>query len=442
MVSMNWDSVFSRCRKLGEDLSPPDINELDELLSEAEFGSLGLDKANRLFNALYSDDFGELCRRTLDVSKRARMRVFGNRVAVMAPVEVSNICASDCQFCGWRRSNPDLVRLKIDSDLVLAQVDYLLDHGIDYIELVGGDDFRFVRDELPELVPEIRRRMHSRGMDHGQICICSMALTEPQYAAWREMGVDSMFVWQESYDPQTYSRHILGGPKAHGVGDDWRVLNQNEGYRFRLESQQRALNAGLDVGLGFMMGLHSNMNTEFLSLMEHARYLLERGASPLIVGMPTWNNITTPCTDLRPEGTLDIEEVFPFVSAVIFLALPKGNLWTFPNCRVSMETQVLAVETSGCFSSTEVKLGPGGYLPELLHYRRHRGISTSELERRISEVLGMESKNIFDFAALLDNGEQFLHHYHSHSEYKELMAERGLVIAGFNEMKMRSPALY
>jgi hypothetical protein len=434
MATHDWASIIASCSTMSTDVRPPDESELNDLLAEAEFGSLAPARANRLFNSINSPDFDRFQARILETSARVRSRCFGDRVSVMAPVEVSNACTSDCQFCGWRSSNPDIHRLKIGGDLVLAQVDYLLAKGIDYIELVGGDDFNFIRHEVPKLVPEIRQLMVDRGAPQGQICICSMALTQDQYEAWADLGVDSIFVWQETYNPETYRQHILGGPKSHGIADNWSVLDQHGGYQFRLESQERALTAGLDVGIGFMMGLDSNINAELLCLLAHAEHLLAAGASPLIIGMPTWNNITTPRTDLRPSGTIDVEVLFPFLAAVIFLSLPKGPVWVFPNCRVSMDTQMLATETSGCFSSTEVKLGPGGYLPGLLHQRHQQGLSTLHIEQHIRDSLGLDGDDIISLARKLDDGEQFQHHYHAHEEYLESMASRGLRQVPFEEL--------
>ncbi len=423
------------CR-LAADERAPDDTELEALLTAGVEDALSLEQANRLAHLLGRADFGQVQARVLEAGGRARRRVFGNRVAVMAPVEVSNRCASDCLFCGWRSSNPDIARLGISRELVLEQTAYLLDMGIDYIELVGGDDFGFVRRDLPALVRSVRDLMDNRGM-RGRVCVCSMAVTDAHYADWKQMGVDAMFVWQETYDPACFERMVVGGPKAHGITDDWRVRRDSDGYRFRLESQERALQAGLEVGLGFMLGLGPHLYAELLMLLQHARHLLDvggTGAGPLVIGMPTWNRITTPRTDNRPAGTLDAEQVFGFLAAVMFLALPKGPVWVFPNCRVSLETQVRAVETAGPFTSTEVKLGPGGYLPAAIRACEERGEDVGQLRHRIRTELGMDPLDMEAVGRRLDAGEQFRHHYHPHAAYTAAFEARGLRVCPFEEL--------
>ncbi len=437
-----FESWWAAAREQAADHTPPSDAVLDRLLDQGAASALDAADTNALFNLFYREDFKEAAARVLERAREVRFATFGRRTAVMAPVEVSNRCVSDCRFCGWRASNPDVPRLSVSRDLFLEQVDYLLGLGIDYIEIVGGDDFGFVRRDMVSLVQGVRDLMRARSMD-GQICICSMAVTEAHYREWRDAGVDAMFVWQETYDPELYRQQIAGGPKAHGIDDDWRVGREGGGYAFRLGSQERALRAGLDVGLGFMLGLNPNINAELLMLHQHVHALLQLDTGhtrhPLIIGMPTWNRITTPRTDMRPNDTLNVEDIFAFVSAVVLLALPKGAVWVFPNCRVSLPAQVHTIETSGVFTSTEVKLGPGGYLPALLRERQVRGQDSDGLQRRIAAELGVGCEDLEAFEAGLDDGEQFCHHFHPHGAYVRAMRERGLHIVPFEQLLACGP---
>ena len=434
---MSWKSYIKEARATGRDLGDPDAAELKAILEKASAESLTLAESNRLFNLIYSAEFPVLAEQVLEASRKARERVFGRKVAVMAPVEVSNRCASDCLFCGWRASNPDIPRTKISPELVLEQIKYLLDLGIGYVELVGGDDFQFVQKELPDLARACRRLIAERNMD-GHVCVCSMAVTEQHYRDWKSYGIDSMLVWQETYDPDLYAEKIVAGPKARGITDAWQLGGRGDGYGFRASSQERAMKAGLNVGLGFMLGLNPDINFEFLMTIQHVQHLVrEFGSSrrrPIIIGMPTWNRITTPRTDKRPSQMMDVETVFPFLSAVYFLSLPKGQVLVFPNCRVSIDAQIRAVEVAGPFTSTEVKLGPGGYLPAVIRHKESRGEDTAPLRRRILDEFGMDCADLAKMEDDLDEGEQFIHHFHSHKTYVERMAERGLEVVSFSEL--------
>ncbi len=428
---MTLEFSHKRLAQISRYRMPPSLNDVERLLSRSAGETLSFEEINTLINGIGSADFPRIKDCVIGASSELRREIFGSKIIPMAPVEVSNYCASDCQFCGWRSSNRDMERIRISEALVLAQIRYLIEKGIHYIELVGGDDVRFVRDILPSLIRSIRRLSQEMGQPV-KICFCTMALTARQYATLREAGADSMIVWQETYDRDCYQRHVVRGPKAHGIGERWRVDSHGDGYSFRLHAQERALDAGLEVAIGAILGLNKNLNFEILATIDHARCLRDRypiaADNPLIIGMPTWNPITTPTTDRRPAYTDNIDTYFSYIAALYLLALPYEDTWVFPNCRVDIDTQVESVQAAGVFTSTEVKLGPGGYLPALLASMRRRGESTAELEALIEAESRKQHVRPSDFLRALDKKEQFVHYYGVHEEYVRKFAHAGLDI--------------
>lgn len=401
-----------------------------EKILDREPDNISLEELAILLKGLLSPGSESVSAIIRDRGADLRRRLFGNSVVAMAPVEISNTCASDCVFCGWRVSNRSMKRLRVPADMVLLQVEYLVSLGISYIELVCGDDIRTVRDVLPGLIQGSREIFSRYGID-GKINFCTLALTEDQYRDFREIGADAMIVWQEAYDPEIYRAHILAGPKHHGIGNDWKTRDDGDGWRFRLQSQERAMRAGLEVALGTMLGLNPDVITEFLCVVDHARYLVASyGASagkPVIIGMPRWNPITTPETDRRPGSVPNIDRIFPDLAALYLLALPSPGTWVFPNCRVPLPIQVEAVRVGGAFTSTEVKLGPGGYLPSLMKRMDSAGEDTSDLRSRLGALLRqVDDDETVEHA--LDAREQFVHHYHAHGVYCDEMQKAGLEI--------------
>jgi 2-iminoacetate synthase len=409
----------------------PSLQEVERLLGKAKSDSLEFAEINSLINGIYSPDFPRIKELVLQASTDLRQRLVGNKVITMAPVEVSNYCTSDCTFCGWRSSNRAMERTRISEALILEQVRYLLKKGIYYIELVGGDDIRFVRSILPSLIKSIRSLASEMGVPV-KICFCTMALAAKHYRELKEAGADSMIVWQETYDPKCYQNYVIGGPKAHGITDDWRVESGGDGYAFRLHSQERALEAGLEVAIGTILGLNENINFEILSTINHARFLRDRypinAAHPLIIGMPTWNSITTSVTDYRTDSIERIDPYFSYIASIYLLSMPFNDTWIFPNCRVDFDTQIEGIRAAGVFTSTEVKLGPGGYLPALLAEMKERGESTKELDAVIREDFGEKYTDAEEFQRSLDKEEQFLHFYDTHEAYVEKFSQAGLEI--------------
>jgi 2-iminoacetate synthase ThiH len=417
---------LSELTAITADTNIPTTADVRQFLGDARYAPLTPRQVNLLISAIHSPEFPAIRSAVIAASADVRRSKYGNSVVTMAPIEVTNRCASDCNFCGWRANNKQMKRLSIDDELVGIQVRYLLNKGIRHIELVGGDDVKFVRDTLPALVPALRGQIDK--VEGGQLLFCTMALTEAQYNNLAACGADGMIMWQETYDEELYNRHITSGPKAHGVDDKFKVVKSGDGFLFRLQSQDRAAKAGLGLSVGAMLGLNKNIAFEVLATIHHARYLCTtyNPKLPVIVGMPTWNNITTAETDTRPEQTLDMEDYFSYFASIYLLGLSDKNIWVFPNCRVSLASQVEAVRAAGAYTSTEVKVGPGGYLAEAI-----RDLDSETRDSVIRKLRG-GLKAEGDFSALidrLDELEQFQHHFHLHEDYVAALVSAGIDIA-------------
>ncbi|WP_342723710.1 4Fe-4S cluster-binding domain-containing protein [Bradyrhizobium sp. B097] len=370
-------------------------------------------------------DFERIKAMVLDCSSKIRVRKYGCSVVTLSPVEVTNRCASNCDFCGWRADNTQMGRVTIDEELVDIQTQYLLEKGVQDIELVGGDDIRFVR-VLPALLRRLRSRLPT-GVSH--LLFSTMALTELQYQTLAACGADGVIMWQETYDESVYNHHISRGPKACGIDEEFRIVKNGNGFLFRLQSQDRAAQAGLALSVGSMLGLNKDVAFDVLATIHHARYLCTTYAPvrPLIIGMPTWNEITTPETDKRPEQILDIEKCFSFFASLYLLALSDLNIWVFPTCRVSMTAHIEAVRVAGAYTSTEVKTGPGGYLVDALRNADSRVRQT--ITEKLHGKFGEESISANALLKRLDEIEQFKHYHYPHETFARALAVAGIKIA-------------
>ena len=141
--------------------------------------------------------------------------------------------------------------------------------------------------------------------------------------------------------------------------------------------------------------------------------------------MPTWNAITTSETDNRSswKRTFEASAVFEIISAIYLLSFPDFKAWVFPNCRVPMDTQVRSIKTAGVFTSTMVRVGPGAYLAET--------VSTENYQ----EIFQTSSKSPQDLTREdILRGEQFQHHFHSHSDYVQAFMESGLKVVSDSDL--------
>ncbi|MGB9690809.1 MAG: hypothetical protein ACPL7D_01425 [Candidatus Sumerlaeaceae bacterium] len=425
---------LSRLKAIASEAPLLSPEQAQEILDRSEIPALSLPEVAGFVKAVLSNPVGKVTQLVLEKAVGLRRALFSDAVVPMAPMEIANTCASDCIFCGWRISNSEMKRLRMPDDLILLQVEYLLDLGINYIEFVSGDDLVAVRQQLPRLLARTKELFQARGVE-GKTCFCTLALTEKQYSELRDGGADAMIVWQETYDPDVFARYVTDGPKAFGIRDDWTWDKSGNGWLFRYQSQERALRAGLEVALGTMLGLNPDVTFEFLATVDHARYLLDNYSltpeHPLIIGMPIWNPIPTRTSDMRRSDLPDIEKLFPVFAALYLLSLPTPATWVFPNCRVPLTVQVEAARVAGAFTSTEVKLGPGGYLPSVIQKMEMQGKNTVALRKRLARLLREAGENVDELARALDEREQFVHHYHAHVAYLRALADAGLsVVSG------------
>lgn len=449
MSSFNLDRHFDSLKKLSYDRAVPDQASLESIAMRAADGEIDLLQINQLINAIWleSEQFEPIKKSVIAIANALRKVRLNGYLVGMTPIEIGNQCASNCDFCGWRADNQLMQRMSVSPETIIAEVEYFIKKGIYEIELVCGDHMPTIQGILPELITEVRGKLDSAG--GGKIHLCTAALTQSHYEKFRDIGADAVITWQETYDPQVYNKHISKGPKARGITPTGRLKRNGDGYNFRLSSQDRAAKAGLNVAIGSMLGLNDNTNFEVLATIMHARYLIEtydfKGNNPLIIGMPTWNTIPTPKTDNRPKMSIDIEEIFSYIAAVYFLSLPRENAWVFPNCRVSLETQIESIRAGGMFTSTSVKVGAGGNLPEILQSKlesndyggaqyimnliarelKSDNLANTNLTNLSSEEL---QSLITDLSNKFDAYEQFNHHYHRHEEYEEAFKKSGYAL--------------
>ncbi len=396
---------------------------LDEILHNRLNSSEGMSPKDVAFllAAVLNPAMGLHRERILASSAALRRRTYGNHVATMVPIEIGSYCASNCTFCGWRRDNKAMLRLRVNSGALIAQVRELAALGFSHFELSGGDDLVFLQKELYSTVLNVKSVIQEV-VPEGRLSICLTPLMAEHYRELKTLGLDTVLTWQETYHRASYERLITKGPKANGIDHEFRLIRDGDGFLARASSQERAVKEGLQVGIGVMLGLAPDPEADVLSTILHGQYLLGlQGANalPLIIGMPTWNPITTTETDQRDNWhrPFDPAEVFEIISAIYFLAFPDYLAWVFPNCRVPMATQVRSIVTAGVFTSTMVRVGPGAYLAEMAE------------STRMSDIFASSST---DLEALTPSkvlqGEQFQHHFHGHREYVRAFQDVGLEV--------------
>ncbi len=160
---------------------------------------------------------------------------FGNVIQFYVPLYVSNYCTNACVYCGFNCRNR-VNRRRLTLAMATREAACLSEQGFRHLLLVSGEDRAGVPvGYFEELAARIQGQFAS-------ISIEVYPMSEAEYARLVCAGVDSLILYQETYDPAVYARcHPLGGK-----GD----------YATRVRTIEAGARAGMTfLGIGALLGL-------------------------------------------------------------------------------------------------------------------------------------------------------------------------------------------
>ena len=180
-------------------------------------------------------------------------RNFGRTMRLFAPLYVSNECVNNCQYCGFSRDNPNILRVTLTVEQVVREARHLAAQGFRNILLVAGEHPRFVSDGyLEACIRAIRDFVPTIAIEVGP-------MEAPEYARMVEAGCEGLVVYQETYDRPLYADMHTAGPKRDF---DWRLACPERGYEGGFRR----------IGIGALFGL-SDWRLEALRLAAHLEHL-------------------------------------------------------------------------------------------------------------------------------------------------------------------------
>lgn len=225
-------------------------------------------------------------------ARQITRRNFGRTMRLFAPLYVSNECVNNCQYCGFSRDNPNILRVTLTVEQVVKEARHLVDQGFRNILLVAGEHPRFVSEGyLEECIRAIRDFVPTIGIEVGP-------MEAPEYERMVKSGCEGLVVYQETYDRPLYAQMHTAGPKRDF---DWRAACPERGYEGGFRR----------IGVGALFGL-SDWRLEALRLAAHLEHLYKHcwkawftvafprlrpaagGFNPL-TGFPDWALVQTLC---------------------------------------------------------------------------------------------------------------------------------------------------
>jgi 2-iminoacetate synthase len=180
-------------------------------------------------------------------------RHFGSAIALFTPLYIANYCQNSCPYCSFAQQVP-IRRRQLTGDEIHAEAAAIAASGIRHVLVLTGEaPDRTTFSYIKESCAIIAQYFAAVGIE-------MYPLTEDQYGELIESGsVDSLTIYQETYNEQVYRELHRKGPKKD--------------FCFRLETTDRACRRHIRaVTIGALFGL-DDFRREVYHIARHLLYL-------------------------------------------------------------------------------------------------------------------------------------------------------------------------
>ncbi len=261
---------------------------------------------------------------------------FGSNIGMYLPLYVSNLCANECDYCGFTMSNK-IKRKVLTHGEIEQEAQIIQARGYDSILIVAGEhETKVGIDYFCDLMPMIKEHF-------SYVAFEVQPLKVNEYKRLISLGMDAVMVYQETYHPDTYKQHHTRGHKSD--------------FRYRLGTPDRLGVAQVDkIGLGVLLGL-DDWRLDALLMGHHLDYLEHKyWRSRYSISLPRLRPCVggvQPKAELTDIGLVQLISAFRLFNPQLDISLSTRER---PEFRDNLFP--LGVTQTSAGSSTE----PGGYL--------------------------------------------------------------------------------
>lgn len=367
---INDEEIESKLSK-NRDAEPKRIKDI--LAKSLNIKTLTLDEAACLLNV----EDPELLARMKEVAFEIKKKVYDNRIVTFAPLYLCNLCVNDCFYCGFKKSNKQVLRKVLTLDEVERETEVLAgDIGHKRLIVVYGEhpstDIGYMVDTIRTIYGVKIKTKNGFGQIR-RVNVNAPALSVEDLERLKEIGIGTYQVFQETYHHKTYERlHPPGTIK----GD----------YRWRLYCMHRAQEAQVDdVGIGALFGLY-DWKFEVMGLLSHSRALeASFGIGPHTISFPRIepaSNVSF-MQNLRYKVS---DEDFKKLICVLRLAVPYTGMIISARETAQIRGEALSMGVTQTDASS--KIGIGAYSDGLDEQQGHRQQFLLGDTRSLDEVIG------------------------------------------------------
>ncbi|MGI5892417.1 MAG: [FeFe] hydrogenase H-cluster radical SAM maturase HydG [Bacillota bacterium] len=281
------------------------------------------------------------------LAKEIKLKIYGNRIVMFAPLYLSNYCINGCVYCPYHRSNCTIARKKLSQEDIKREVIALQDMGHKRLALESGEDPKMNPIEyILQCIDTIYSIKHKNGAIR-RVNVNIAATTVENYKKLKDAGIGTYILFQETYHKENYERLHPSGPKKD--------------YAYHTEAMDRAMEAGIDdVGIGVLFGI-SDYKYDFPAMLMHVKHLEDYcGCGPHTISVPR----------IRPADNVDVQEyphavddeTFKKIVAVLRIAVPYTGMIISTRESKDIRAEVLQLGVSQISGGSRTSVG--GYVEE------------------------------------------------------------------------------
>ena len=325
-------------------------------------------------------DAPDLEEKIFRLAKEIKLRFYGNRIVLFAPLYLSNYCINGCVYCPYHAKNRTIPRKKLTQEEIAEEVRALIRTGHKRLAIEAGEDPR--NNPLDYILESIRTIYSVRegGNSIRRVNVNIAATDVDSYRKLKQAGIGTYILFQETYNRERYLSLHPTGPKSN--------------YEYHTEAMDRAQEGGCDdVGIGVLFGL-GGYRYELTALLMHAEHLEARfGIGPHTISVPR----ICPADDVSPDDFPDAlpDAIFRKLVAVLRLAVPYTGMIISTRESVRMREQLLDCGISQISGGSRTSVG--GYTS----VERHDETAQFDIAdtRPLDEVVGwlLDNRHIPSF---------------------------------------------
>jgi len=294
------------------------------------------------------------------ISNKLTQKRFGKVIQLYLPLYLSNECTNHCVYCGFNHKN-DITRITLDNNQILKEIEVIKSFGYEHILLVTGEHpgkagFEYLKNAVMLVKPHF-----------SLISLEVQPLSADEYRELGQLGVNTVYVYQETYNIMKYSEYHPAGKKSD--------------FLYRLKTPDRIGEAGMHrIGLGCLIGLEDWRTDSFFTAM-HLKYLQKKfWKTKYSISFP---RLRPHAGAFQPNSIMTDAELVQLICAYRLLDEEVELSISVRESRKFRDNVVkLGITSMSAGSRTE----PGGYAlntKALEQFEVHDGRSPAEIEQMI-----------------------------------------------------------